>query len=366
MSDSTPPTSKPGEQNVQSMLDTVIGAGKSAVHKLKIEDIQRFIENQPGVGGQVTISNVRGAGEVGASSGIVLFTAAYRDGSATVSRELVLRHAPGSEARLWFEYDLARQFKVQRAVYGSGCPVPEPLWLDARGTSLGVPGYVMSLTRGVAPHPDAFTRGPIAQASTDDRERMLDQVMRALVAIHQTDIKTKGLEDFAMPAAGSTPMERCVNWYWNTWEWIHLANFERLVPVHRWLLDHAPKGEPELVHGDATLHNYLFDEARLVGVVDWEMSCLARAEADLALQCLTNEIFAAPAGSGHLRPPTDAEWLARYRKAGGRALQDFDYYKKFAAYMIIVAVSALQRNVPVAARAAQDALLRPCWQRVES
>jgi aminoglycoside phosphotransferase (APT) family kinase protein len=351
--------------DVRSMVSSVINAGKAAVHQVGAEQVQRFIESQPGVRNLV-LGNVRGAGEVGASSGIVLFTAHYDAGSGPVTRDLVLRHAPGSDTRLFFEYDLARQFRVQRALQDSGAPVPEPLWLDTDGRWLGVPGYVMVAARGVAPHPSAFLKGPIAEATPVDREHMLDQIMRAQVAIHRTDPAMAGLSDFVMSADGHTPLERCINWYWRTWDWVRLPQHERLVRPHRWLLEHVPNGEIELMHGDCTLHNYLFDGTRLTGVLDWEMSSLGRSEADLALQCVGNQLFAAPADSGLPLPPSEDEWLARYRDAGGRRARDFEYFKKFAAYMIVVAVSALQRNLSEEARAAQEPLLRPCWAMLES
>jgi aminoglycoside phosphotransferase (APT) family kinase protein len=110
----------------------------------------------------------------------------------------------------------------------------------------------------------------------------------------------------------------------------------------------------------------MFDAGQLTGVVDWEMSCLARAEADLALQCVGNELFAAPADSGLLRPPSDAEWIARYRKAGGRPLQDFDYFKRLTAFMVVIAIHSLRRNMPAEAAAAQEYFLRPLWTLLES
>jgi aminoglycoside phosphotransferase (APT) family kinase protein len=138
------------------------------------------------------------------------------------------------------------------------------------------------------------------------------------------------------------------------------------LPIRQSLIGHLPGGEPDLLHGDTTLQNYLFDGTRLVAVLDWEMSTLGRVEADLALQCLSNQLFAPPPDSGFTQPPSEDEWLARYHDAGGRPLRDFGYYKKFAAYMIIVAVSALQRNMSDADRAAQEPLLRPCWELAES
>lgn len=362
-------TGDPNQQpatGVESMVDSVIRTGKSAVKQLGGEDIRRFIQNQPGITGQVTIDRVRGAGGVGASSGLVLFSATYDAGEGPATRELVLRHAPGSETRLFFEYDLERQFTVQSALQGSGAPVPNPLWLDAAGEWLGVPGYVMEFCPGVAPHPSAFARGPLAEASASGRARMLDEIMSALVKIHNTDIRARGLEKFVMNAAGDTPVQRCVNWYWQTWEWARAPEYQRLLPIHRWLLEHAPNGEPELTHGDASLHNYLFHQEHLVAIVDWEMSCLCRAEADLALQCVSNELFAAPRESGALQPPTDEEWIALYRKAGGRPLQDFHYFKKLTAYIIVVAVCALQRNMTPEVAATQEPLLRPLWKLLET
>ena len=73
--------------DARAMLDTVVRAGKSAVHKLGAAPIERFIRAQPGIVGAVTISQLRSAGDVGASSGIVLFTAPYDAGAGPVTRE---------------------------------------------------------------------------------------------------------------------------------------------------------------------------------------------------------------------------------------------------------------------------------------
>lgn len=359
---------KPDEasSDIRSMLNSVIGAGKSVLKAMDLASVKAFIESQPEVIGPVSIDELQQSGDVGASSGIVIFAASLDRGDGPESAKFVLRHAPISESRLYFEYDMARQFRVQRALQGSGVPVPEPLWLDADGRYLGVPGFIMAYRPGRAPNPSAFASGPLAEADTDERSRMIDEVMSALVKIHSVDISALGLEDFALNAPGDSAVARCVNWYWKTWEWIRQPEYERLVPVHQWLLDNVPAGDPELVHGDATLHNYMFHEKRLVGIVDWEMSCLCRAEADLALQCITNRLFAAPEGSGTPRPPSEQEWLERYYKAGGRQLRDFDYFKKLAAYLTVVAATSLQRNMPEQQRAREGGLLHGFWRTLEA
>ncbi|BBZ15422.1 phosphotransferase family protein [Mycobacterium branderi] len=351
--------------DVQSTLRAVIGSGKGVVRKVGAAAICRFIESRPDVAGDVDVTLVGEASEVGASSGIVLFDVSYDTGQARVARQLVLRHAPAGDRRLFVEYDMARQFQVQRAMQGGNVPVPEPVWLDSDGRWLGVPGYTMARAHGVAPHTASFLRGPLAEASPDDREEMLGQVMKALVGIHTTDIKAGGLENFVMNATGSAPLERCINWYWRTWDWVRPPNFERLVPVRRWLLDNLPDGEPELIHGDPLLHNYMFDGTRLVAVLDWEVSTLSRAEADLAFQCVGNQLFAPPPDSGLLMPPGEAEWLAMYRAAGGRPLRDFEYFKKLAAYMLLVAYGSLRRNMTAAECAGLEPLLQQCWLLAE-
>ena len=42
--------------DVQSMLSSVIGAGKTAVHKIGADEIRHFIVNQPDVDGEVDVT----------------------------------------------------------------------------------------------------------------------------------------------------------------------------------------------------------------------------------------------------------------------------------------------------------------------
>jgi len=144
---------------VQDILNAVIETGQSSRRALGAVEIERFIEAQSDVDGPVTISNLRGNTKVGASSGIVIFTAEYDLGAGRQSRDLVPRHAPGSDTRLFFEYDLGRQFRVQRAMQGRGLPVPNGLWLDELGEHLGIPGFIMEMNPGEAPNPSAFAVG---------------------------------------------------------------------------------------------------------------------------------------------------------------------------------------------------------------
>jgi aminoglycoside phosphotransferase (APT) family kinase protein len=352
--------------SVQSAINTVIDAGKSSVRSVSVDAIRRFIESQPDVSGNVSVTPIEFEKEGGASSGIVRFSATYDHGDGIRTEDLVLRHAPGSERALFHEYDLTRQFKVQRVLHSHGLPVPQPKWLDATGEFLGVPGYVMHTVSGEAPNASAFTRGPIARANPEQRHRMLSAVMDVLVKIHRLDYHKEGLQDFTMNAEGNTPLERNINWYWKTWEWIDLPEFARLEPVRRWLLANAPQGDTRLTHGDSSLHNYLFEDGKLTAVLDWELSTLARPEADLALQRVTTELFAPPPESGLLMPPSEEEWLALYEAAGGLPPRDFEYFKKYSMFAILIAMLSLQRNLPDEARAGLASFRARLWSVIES
>lgn len=151
--------------DAQSMLDSMILAGKTTVRSVGREQIRAFIEAQPGVLGGVEVTIIGATGDLGASNGCILFNAGWQTEGGTVWQDLVLRHAPGTDQRLFADYDLARQFHVQRALRASAAPVPQPFWLDPDGVWLGLPGYAMERVEGVAPSAAAYVSGPLAEAS---------------------------------------------------------------------------------------------------------------------------------------------------------------------------------------------------------
>lgn len=351
--------------STKDVLDSVISTGQAVRDRLDPAVIASFIAAQPGITGPVEITSVAGDSKVGASSGIVMFTAAFDDGSGRREHSLVLRYAPGNAERLWVAYDMAHQARVQHVLQRTALPVPKPLFVDGDGHALGLPGYIMTTVSGEAPSPSAFVQGPLAEASPQERATMLGDVMDALVRMHELPLSAEELRSLQMDAPGNSAMERCINWYWATWEWIDQPGGERLVPVRNYLLANAPVGGEVLTHGDSTLHNYLFSKGRLTGVLDFEMACIGRPETDLALQCVGNAIFAAPPESGALQPPNEAEWLELYRAAGGRKLESLAYYRRLAGYMIVIAIIALQRNMPADLRASQKDFVEILWREAE-
>ena len=98
-----------------------------------------------------------------------------------------------------------------------------------------------------------------------------------------------------------------------------------------WLGPHVPPddGRVSLVHGDWRIDNMIFDahSARLLAVLDWELSTLGHPFADLAYQCMYWRLPSGWNGLGGvdreaIGVPTEAEYVEAYCRRG-RGLRAF-------------------------------------------
>ena len=115
--------------------------------------------------GEVALTGSLVRPDVGASSGNLLFSARFDDGSGECEHDLVLRYQPADG--LMNRYDMGAQFRVQHALADAGVKVARPLCLDDNGSLLGTPGYIMRRSVGVAP-------GSTTRAGADGRGRCCD------------------------------------------------------------------------------------------------------------------------------------------------------------------------------------------------
>ena len=160
-------------------------------------------------------------------------------------------------------------------------PVAGQVWLDADGSYLERPGYVMEQVDGVSPPMTWMTSGVIAAASPADRREMGANYARMLARIHAVDWRTAGLDWLEDRAVGACPVQRELNWYWDSLLWSgYDAAQAQLVPIRDWLIANEPDGsDVVLCHGDANLGNYLYDGVRISAVLDWRWRSSARRSA---------------------------------------------------------------------------------------
>lgn len=304
--------------------------------------IANLMRAEPGIS-DIEIANVRQVSTAaGGSNGTLLFNATYRREGAEERQDLVLRFLPASG--LFHKYDVSGQFRLQRALERSKVPVPRQWWLDAEGAHLKVPGYVMEMVSGVSPPMNWKTSGLIADASPAARREMMSGYVHALAGIHAVNWQGLGLTWLEDRAAGSRPIEREANWYWDALNWVNLDdNVSKLRHVYDMLIKHEPDFTPVLCHGDANLGNYLFSDNKVVAVVDWEMAFIGAPECDVAFLRVGDEIL-----QGHIPSPEGAltydEIYAEYERASGRPLRHMAYFELFASYRSAVITVLAMRH----------------------
>lgn len=303
----------------------------------------RLIEAQPDVTGGVVVRNVRQVGTAaGGSNGTLLFSTTYETADGSLKRDMVLRFLPVKG--LFHSYDVAVQFNLQKALYEAGLPVPPQVWLDAAGTFLERPGYVMAMVAGEGPPMTWMASGVIAEASPAQRRKMTTSYVHALAKIHALDWRAAGIGWMEERAAGARPIERETNWYWDALVWSGNGPYrEMLAPVRDWLIANEPAGSPTvLCHGDANFGNYLFVDGEVSAIVDWEMSFLGTPECDLTFLMIGDTILQSdtPRPEGAL---TNDEMIAEYERVSGRKLEHLDYFGLFTAYRVAV-INVLAMN----------------------
>lgn len=305
--------------------------------------LTHLVEAQPEVTGNVVISDVRPVGTAaGGSNGTYLFNASFDGAGGPVSMALVLRFLPVKG--LFHRYDVREQFELQRALDSTDVRVAKQLWLDAEGVHLTRPGYVMEQVVGTSPPMTWMTSGIIAEASVDDRREMSREYVRALARVHAVDWRKLGLVWLENRAAGTRPIEREVNWYWDALNWAATEDYiGQLTPVRDWLIANEPSDvEVVLCHGDANFGNYLYQGSAITAVIDWEMAFLGAPECDMAFLKIGDSILQSQA-----QWPTGVldhdERCAEYERISGRTLRHMDYFELFTTYrMAVINVLAMQ------------------------
>ena len=148
----------------------IAGGADDELWKTRIAALLRRVAR-----GEVALTGSLGRPDVGASSGNLLFSARFDDGSGEWQHDLVLRYQPADG--LMNRYDMGAQFRVQHALADAGVKVARPLCLDDDGSLLGTPGYVMRRAVGVAPRQYYYAQGPMAEADVATRQALIVDMM---------------------------------------------------------------------------------------------------------------------------------------------------------------------------------------------
>jgi aminoglycoside phosphotransferase (APT) family kinase protein len=275
-------------------------------------------------------------------------------------RELILRRPPTGHL-LPSAHDMRREARVIGALSAIGFPVPELIAVEETGKLLGRPFYVMQRVNGLILRDD-FPPGYAETRAA--RLHIVDALVQTLVRLHAVDYARCGLGNFGRPAGY---MQRQLR----RWTAQSEATAGDLPPGMASLANELQAALPArcgetLVHGDYRLDNCVLDAqdpARIVAVLDWEMSTLGDPLADLGLLLVywhdraAGELAGAPMFPNICSLdgiPTRGQIAQLYGRSSGRDLSDLPFYVAFGYFKLAVVVQGVVARSSAGAMGSKD------------
>ncbi|WP_420404704.1 phosphotransferase family protein [Nisaea sp.] len=158
------------------------------------------------------------------------------------------------------------EFRLLSAGFEAGMTVPEPLALEAAGTVIGKPFYVMRAAAGTA-SPRALTRD---ESMHPQRRELARQIGREMAKLHAIRAPRADLDFLGIPPAD--PAAQRISELYGFLDSLPKA-YPALEWGLRWLeLNKPSAGASALCHRDFRTGNYMVAEGRLTAVLDWEFA----------------------------------------------------------------------------------------------
>lgn len=274
----------------------------------------------------------------------------------TPQRAYVMRAKPGPVAKLLpSAHAIEREFRVMKALAGTGVPVAQMHALCEDESVIGRAFYVMECVDGRVMWDQSLPELERAQ-----RGAVYDEMNRVLSALHSVRPVEIGLGDYGKPG---NYFERQIG----RWSKQYVASVTEPIDEMDRLMAWLPANIPAMarderlvsvVHGDYRLDNLMFHrtEPRVLAVLDWELSTLGHPLADFSYHCMSWHIppglFRGIGGLdlASLGIPSEAEYIARYCERTGFAtpaqLQaDWNFYLAYNMFRLAAILQGIAKRV---------------------
>jgi len=344
-------SSHPTERVNAAVLDEKLRRRGQVVHATRnlpdvAAQLEKFLASV--LGGPFTVSGLgRLAG--GASKEQFAFDLAWTEGGTARAERLVLRLNPPASV---VETSRQREFEVLNALRGI-VPVPKAFWAITDYEPFGEHGMVVGFLPGVAA-PTKGGGGPsgLGTAYGDYAQRLGEQFVDHLAALHRVETETLALPSFDRPRVGTTD---AADWRIALWDRIWDEDTYEAHPTitltREWLWANRPTlDKVSLIHADYRNGNFLFDEDTLeiTALLDWELAYLGDRHHDLAYAMLVGWGHDDASGKYLCSGLIDQEaFIARYEAASGLTVDPvkLKYYTVLNMYWAFVACSATSTRV---------------------
>jgi aminoglycoside phosphotransferase (APT) family kinase protein len=240
-----------------------------------------------------------------------------------------------------------REYKVQAGLAGSSFPVAPQYGLCTDDAVVGSWFYVMGCIDG-----RTIWDGAMPGATPAERRATYEAMVDTLADLHAVDVESVGLSDFGKPGNYfGRQVDRWTKQY-RLSETETMAEMERLI---EWLPQTLPEQtRTSVVHGDYRIDNMIFahGEARVLAVLDWELSTLGDPLADFTYFC-TAWVQDNAGRSGvqdldrkALGIPELDEVVERYCQRTGRdSLGNLDWYLAYNFFRLAAIIQGIKKRV---------------------
>jgi len=249
---------------------------------------------------------------------------AHLGGPEPRALRLVYRSGPPAGAAMGMPID--QEYRVLRAAYLSGVPVPKvhPLTDDPRQA---VDMLVMDLVEG-----ETIARRILRDPQLEEARRLLPRQMgQALARIHRIDLAAHALADLPAPPPDAHPAAHALKTLQSIFRAVAPGPYPVLETAFRWLEEHLPPPSGRtLVHGDFRLGNFIVGPEGLRAVLDWEGAHIGDPMEDVGWCTVRSWRF----GQDHLPVAglgRREELRRAYEEAGGPLLrwEAWDWWEAF-------------------------------------
>jgi aminoglycoside phosphotransferase (APT) family kinase protein len=304
-----------------------------AAHRVDEAKLAAFLaDTVPGYAGPLTLKQFEG----GQSNPTYLLE--------TPGAKYVLRKKPPG-VLLKSAHAVDREYRVMRALWETGFPVPEPLVLCEDEAVLGTAFYVMRHVAG-----RVFLDNAMPDLTPAERAGVYDSVNETLARLHTVDHVAIGLGDYG----------RAGNYFGRQigrWSQQYELSATEVIPAMDKLIAWLPGAIPDddetrLAHGDYSFHNVLIHptEPRVVAVLDWELSTTGHPLGDLMYHAM--EWYRPPGFDSRgalidkdlaaLGIPDLETYVARYVERTGRPpIENLAFHKAYNLFRVAAIIQGI-------------------------
>jgi aminoglycoside phosphotransferase (APT) family kinase protein len=273
-------------------------------------------------------------------------------------KSYAMRAKPGPAAKLLpSAHAVDREFRVITALGKAGIPVPRTYCLCEDEGVIGRAFYVMDCVEG-----RVLWEQSLPGCTNAQRGEIYDEMNRVIAALHTVDYAKIGLADYGKPG---NYFERQIGRWSKQYQASVTESIASMDALMAWLPANIPESardatQVSVVHGDFRLDNLMFHptEARILAVLDWELSTIGHPLADFSYHCMSWHI---PPGAfrgiggldlAALGIPDEKSYVRRYcertgRKAPGAAeavMGDWNFYMAYNLFRLAAILQGIVRR----------------------